>query len=72
MRLLIVLLLAGCAHVPNFTVEGKEPACARQCTGQYSTCASGSGGTYNGFVARELMDGCEHATTQCLNTCPNI
>lgn len=62
------LALAGCASdLRDIDVTKAAPACARECTGHYSHCATG--GPVIGSKA-ETLNACKEALRLCVQTCP--
>lgn len=66
--LLALLPLAGCAYsIEDIDVTKSEPACARQCTAVYSSCAAQ--GPTVGFKT-ETLRACREGYSACIKTCP--
>ena len=66
--LLLTLGLAGCAYsIEDIDVSKSEPSCVRQCTANYSSCASA--GPAVGFKT-ETLRACRDAYSVCVKTCP--
>jgi hypothetical protein len=62
------LALAGCAaDLRDIDVTKSAPACARECTANYSHCATG--GPVIGSKA-ETLNACKEALRLCVQTCP--
>lgn len=63
-----VFFLSGCTYsIADIDLSKTEPACARQCTVAYSSCASG--GPAVGFKT-ETLRACREAYSACVQTCP--
>lgn len=71
MKILLLLTLAACSacsySIADIDLSNKEPACARECTEHYSSCASG--GNQVGFKT-ETLRACKEAYSACVSTCP--
>ncbi len=63
----IALLMNGCATgIKNISVAGRNPAEVRECTVNYSQCASH--GVAVGFN-NQTLNACAEAYEICINTC---
>lgn len=66
--LVAVVALSACSYsIKDVNVNGKEPACVRQCSGSYSSCVSQ--GPSVGFQT-ETLRACRDAYEVCTSTCP--
>jgi hypothetical protein len=51
----------------DIPIGGADRACARECTGQYSSCVSGGGQI---GLRTETLGACKEALRLCVRTCP--
>ena len=67
--LLVVLIASGCSYsIKDIDVSGSEPACVRECSGNYSSCVSE--GNQVGFKT-ETLRACREAYEVCIASCPD-
>jgi hypothetical protein len=63
------LALAGCAStdLSDINTAGRAPSCTRECTGNYSQCASG---TAVGLTPNMALKACKSSLRMCVESCP--
>lgn len=61
--LLVLFAMGGCVSMSDIDVSKVQPECARQCTGNYSQCATG-------FQTMSSQMGCRDNLKLCVQTCP--
>ncbi len=66
----MALLSSGCAYsIKEVDVSNSEPSCVRECSANYSSCASQ--GNQIGLKT-ETLRACKEAYEICVKTCPLI
>jgi hypothetical protein len=64
----LLVMVSGCAYsIEDIDVSKSEPICVRQCTANYSSCATN--GPTVGFKT-ETLRACRDAYSVCVKTCP--